>query len=226
MKILKEQKMDYSESKLIDDELEVEGAAPPAYKDAIETHKKNKKDFKDKFKGQEKEIEDFVKGNHNTDFKPKQMKELHKMHLSESLFDEETTETVSNTDRIFYRNKRKPLADIIQLELTDGERVYKLNDQGSYVATKAPALNMDGENIGANSDINGDYIIARVATEAECAAVENIARKYNREFKSGFDKFISGNKYYTKIYLKDEDWDVPYVDPKAQVRVDGRKKTA
>ena len=137
-------------------------------------------------------------------------------------------EAVATAERpasnIFYKSKREPLADIIQRELTSGEVVYALNDKGKYVATHAPSLNLDEYDIGAGDDSNGSYIIARVAEESDCAAVEAIAKKYGKQFKSGYDKYISGNKYFTKIYIDDSDWDDPYVDPEAQVRVDGRKK--
>lgn len=134
-------------------------------------------------------------------------------------------ENKSESDRIYYKSKREPLADIIQQELTSGEIVYKLNDSGKFIMTWAPSLNLDESNIGANCDSNGEYIIAWVANENTVKSVENIAKKYNKEFTSGNNKYTTGdNKFFVKIYLDDKDWDEPYFDPNAQVRVDGRKK--
>lgn len=129
------------------------------------------------------------------------------------------------SDNTYYKSKRQPLADIIMRDLTSGEVVYTLNDDGKYVATHAPSLNLDEYDIGANADENGEYIIAWVPTEEMTKTVENLAKRYNRDYKSGSKEHVQGNKFFTKIYLDDTDWDEPYFDPNVKVRVDGRKKT-
>ena len=125
---------------------------------------------------------------------------------------------------IFYKSTREPLADIIQQELTSGEVVYNLNKDGKYIMTWAPSLNLDEYDIGVNGDAKGDYIIAYVPSEDMCAQVEAVATKYGKEFESGMDRYASGNKFFTKIYVDDIDWDEPYFDPNVQIRPDGRKK--
>lgn len=129
------------------------------------------------------------------------------------------------SDNTYYKSKRQPLADIIMRDLTSGEVVYTLNDDGKYVATHAPSLNLDEYDIGANSDSKGEYLIAWVADENISKSVENIAKRYNKEFTSGYSQYTKGeNKFFTKIYLDDADWDKPYFDANVKVRVDGRKK--
>lgn len=135
-----------------------------------------------------------------------------------------TTQTPSAKSTIYYHYKREPLADIIQAELLEGEEVYILTNKGTFIPSNAPSLNMDTEDVGANSDDRGDYISARVPTEEDCLAVENIATKYGREFVSGYDRWVIGNKYFVKIYLQPEDWDKPYFDPNVQIRPDGRRR--
>lgn len=358
----------------MDDDIELMGAVPPAYADAINTHQDTKKELEDRFKEQEKEKDAFVKDNHKTENKPKGTKEMKKMKLSESLFesrdvkdvvwdyvddrvdtildnlsqvvmsdvegydadwcdsdgqtavsyrlaqnkeafinsvvevlfanreglsehlesddedgwgsevedilydffersqriayevrscrrgsvavdgnninslirelnelgtvledaiselaeDEKTLQedviSLDVSDNTYYKSKRQPLADIIMRDLTSGEVVYTLNDDGKYVATHAPSLNLDEYDIGANADENGEYIIAWLPTEEMTKTVENLAKRYNRDYKSGSKEHVKGNKFFTKIYLDDEDWDKPYFDPNVKVRVDGRKK--
>jgi hypothetical protein len=340
-----------------DDVVKAQAALDPTYADAINEHERTKKELEGRFKEQNNNCEDFVKNNHNTDFKPKAPKEFKKMKLSESLFESVFTETtdlgdplemgrgactplipnysqdiqnyikhygedprednfirkglkryaesledsrkeidafneywtarypamikcldaqldmipediktelaefldgsieinpninvtatgndvpVLNTSlgedteleeaattvpsNIYYKKKRDPLADIIMQELTSGEVVYSLNDKGKFIPTWAPSLNLDEMEVGASSDENGEYIIAHVGHEEDLGAVEDIARKYGKQFKSGMDRYAIGNKYFTKIYVNDEDWDEPYFDPDAQVRSSGHKK--
>lgn len=121
------------------------------------------------------------------------------------------------SEEMFYKKKRKPLADIIMDELTWGETVFKPGKNGRFNPTYGPSLNLDESNIGANSDENGEYIIAWVPDEATVKAVEDIANKYNRESKSGSTNHVKGNKLFVKIYLNDEDWDEPYFDPNVKI---------
>ena len=119
----------------------------------------------------------------------------------------------------YYKKKREPLADIIMSELTIGEYpVYKKSANGKFNPTNGPCLNIADENIGVNSDSNGEYILARVETEDELTNIEEIANKYNREFKSEFDRWARGPKYIGKIYVSEQDWDEPYIDPNAKIK--------
>ena len=197
-------------------------AVTPGYADAIETGKAVETELAKRFKEQQKQTDDFVKDNHKTERKVKGTKEMKKMKLSESLFEDAVEKPERN---LFYKSTREPLADIIQQELTSGEVVYNLNKDGKYIMTWAPSLNLDEYDIGIGDDEKGDYIMAYLPTEEMCADVEAIATKYNRKFESGFDKYAaSDKKYFTKIYVYDDDWDEPYYDSRVQIRPDGRKK--
>lgn len=113
----------------------------------------------------------------------------------------------------YYHKKREPLFDIIQLELTDGERVYKVSN-GKYIPTKAPSLNLDIKDVSYSTDNKGDYLGAWVPDEATQDKVVEMAKKYHRDYKKGYDKYVADkNKYYVRIYLKDTDYDEPYYDP-------------
>lgn len=130
------------------------------------------------------------------------------------------------SDTLYYKTKRQPLADILMRELTSGEVVYKMGDKGKLNATHAPSLNLEEDDIGANSDSKGEYIIAWLSDEATTKKVEEIAQRYHRPSESGYSKYAVGDKkYFTKIYIDPEHWDEPYVDPDVQVRPSGRKKT-
>lgn len=119
----------------------------------------------------------------------------------------------------YYKTTRDPLAEIIQDELTCGEVVYR-ESNGKLNPTWTPSLNLNYEDIGASTDDNGDYIIANIANEATVKQVEAIGSKYNREVKSGYDKYVSDTPYWVKIYLEDGDWDEPYFDPNVKTRKD------
>lgn len=406
MKILKESLFSTDSELVSYDEMDVDAVADPTYVDAIDNRQKTIKELDKRFKDKEKERDDFVKQNHNTDFKPKTDKELKKLKLSESLFEandvkEQVTDFVSNLindtldnlsqvvaskisgynadwcdgdgqtavanklvqhidsvvdaivavlfsnigelneateydhpesmgrgtcaplvfdstkriqqnlkylnnedermrsvakkdlqvciedledqrqtvenfntywttryeaslnfiqaqldlipqdlfnesleedtavldkpetdievdftpkdDTIYYKTKRQPLADIIMRELTSGEVVYKMGDSGKLNATHAPGLNLDEEDIGAKDDENGYYIIAWVATEDETKAVEAIANRFKRPFKTGYSKYAGEKPYFTKIYIEEKDWDEPYFDPDVPLRPSTKK---
>ena len=272
-------------------------AVDPTYNDAINSHKELKDKLEDDFKEQEKETEKFIEENEKTELKVKGTKEMKKMKLSESLFEDyndnpntyqdifnvldniqhlvsSTMEwsdedwTVDNTkqtrdmlhdemnrltelvhildrrndnkalgeaavldkpveltytevddeDDIYYKKKRQPLADIIMRDLTSGEVVYRLKD-GKYSPTHRPSLNIDEYDIGAGTDDNGEYILARVENEEQLSDIEAIAKRYGKKFKTEFDKWAVGPKYVGKIYIEYEDWDVPYFDPDVKVRI-------
>lgn len=219
MNILNEALMKTVSQDLADDKLTP--VVDPTYADAVKTGKQIETDLAKRFKDQEKAKDEFVKDNHKTERKVKGTKEMKKMKLSESLFEDVVEKPERN---LFYKSTREPLADIIQQELTSGEVVYNLNKDGKYIMTWAPSLNLDEYDIGVNGDAKGDYIIAYLPSEDMCAQVEAVATKYGKEFESGMDRYASGNKFFTKIYVDDIDWDEPYFDPNVQIRPDGRKK--
>ena len=71
--------------KLVDEPVE---AVDPTYNDAINSHKELKDKLEDDFKEQNKNTEDFVKENGKTELKVEGTKEMKKMKLSESLFED------------------------------------------------------------------------------------------------------------------------------------------
>lgn len=206
-------------------------AVDPSYNDAINSHKKLKKTLDDRFKEQDKETEKFVKDNSKTDLKVKGTKEMKKLKLSESLFEDYIvespvldkpeltyTEVPDDEEDIYYKKKRQPLADIIMRDLTSGEVVYRLSN-GKYTPTHRPALNLDEYDIGANSDEYGEYISARVENESDLPKIAAIAKRYGKEFRTSFDNYAVGPKYVGKIYIDYEDWDKPYFDPDVKIRI-------
>lgn len=211
---------------------EAQAVVPPDYKQAVEDHEEVKKNLEKDFKEQDKEMKDFIKKNHDR-----------KVKLDESLFDEydedeeedfeeEEFEDEDSEDEVddevdfieakkdvFYKKRREPLADIIQMDLTTGEPLYKLNDKGNYTVKKDPyALNLDVYQVGVNSDEKGDFIKAYVPDEETAIKVERIGEYYDRETKRGQNSGIRGNDIWVKIYLKDEDWEGHYVDTRVKVR--------
>lgn len=122
-----------------------------------------------------------------------------------------------------YRAKRDPLVDIIQDDLTSGETVYRMGEDGKLRPTFAPSLNISYEDIGASSDSYGEYVIAWVATEDMVKQVENVGHKYNKEVKTGYNKDVSDTPYWVKIYVDNADWDDPYVDPNVKTIKDIKK---
>ena len=187
------------------------------------------KDFKD----QTKITNDFMKDVDRRDLKLKGTSEMKKLKLSEDLFPSVNAPTQKVRDRrtirdtsrtIYYKNKRNSLAELIEDELTLGETVYIPNEQGTaLIATVTPSMQLDPEEVGTNVDENGkEYIIAWM-TEDRLPEAINIAKKYNKEYVTGKDKYVRGANSYIKIYVTDADWEGPYVDPNVLTRKDFKK---
>nr|DAP55490.1 MAG TPA: hypothetical protein [Caudoviricetes sp.] len=123
----------------------------------------------------------------------------------------EAVETPVDT-KIYYKKKRGPLVAIIEDELGSGEVVYKLGKSGKYNPTHAPSLNIDRYLIGGGTDEKGEYISAWIPENKIDDAVA-IAKKYNKEYKLGHDKYVRGDKDFIRIYIDESDWEGNYVDP-------------
>lgn len=96
MKIVKEALKGVSHTSLEDtSDLDVQGAVSPTYADAVVRRARLVKELEDKFKSKNKEAEDFIKDNHNTEFKPKGTEGMKKMKLSEALFEGDLQETLT-----------------------------------------------------------------------------------------------------------------------------------
>lgn len=118
----------------------------------------------------------------------------------------------SEDDKIYYKKKRGSLVDIIEDELGRGEVVYKLGASGKYNPTHAPSLNIDQYLIGGGTDEKGEYISAWLPENKIDDAVA-IAKKYNKEYKLGKDKYVKGDNDFIRIYIDESDWEGNYVDP-------------
>lgn len=145
---------------------------------------------------------------------PMLLKEL----LSDSVEESMNEATAVAEPTIVYKKKREPLADILMAELSEGEVVYRKHPDGRLVPTNGPHFNIDYDDVAAGYDDNGDYIIAWVADEGLANKVATLGDKYDREAVIGNDKYVSDTPYFVKIYVTDDDWETPYVNPNVQVR--------
>ena len=127
----------------------------------------------------------------------------------------------------FYQQTRMPLYDVIQCELTVGERGYaKSKKTGAIKPRRLPSLNYDIERLGVGDNEKGDYIYLTGKDEADLQPAVEAIKKYNREYEITQDKWVRGPfKYQLRIYLKDEDFYEPYVDPNAPVYSKGKSKS-
>lgn len=107
------------------------------------------------------------------------------------------------------KKKRDPLADIIQDELTIGEYGYRKTKNGTYVPANGPSVGLDVYDIGVDSDDKGYFIVANVANEDKVNKVIEVANKYSRDYVK--EKGDSKRPYRIKIYMKEEDFDQPYI---------------
>lgn len=88
---------------------EVTAVAPPVYADAVEEHKARKEKLKDDFNQVITDTKKFVDDNHNREKKIGGSKEMKKMHLSESLFEDVVEEPVKKRTRS--ENEKKERRD-------------------------------------------------------------------------------------------------------------------
>lgn len=138
----------------------------------------------------------------------------------------EASYTRSDNKKMLVKPNRDPLVDVIQLALTDGEWGYVKSPDGTVTPSLLPHLSYDIHDVGVSFDREGRYFV-RVwdVSEEALQKVAEVAKQFNREYKIGLDKFVSGDKkWYCLIYLnEDTDFDDPYVDPEAEVNKEGIK---
>lgn len=128
--------------------------------------------------------------------------------------------TNNNTKIVYYKDKREPLADVMQQDLTTGEWGYIESEKtGKLVPTPiSPRVDIPGENVGAFYDDDEQGIIVRVDDESKLEELKEFAQYYDRPFETGYDKHVVGPKYFIKIKLEEKDWDEPYKDSRVHVR--------
>lgn len=119
-----------------------------------------------------------------------------------------------------YKNKREPLADIIQVELSEGEWGYVKYPDGRLSPTRLPSANYLEDRIGADWDKNDKYAITVLGESADdLQKAIDIATKYGKEYR--IEQLIrpakNGLKTRIWIYVDEEkDFDEPYFDPNVE----------
>ena len=119
-----------------------------------------------------------------------------------------------------YKNKREPLADIIQVELTEGEWGYVKYPDGRVSPTRLPSANYLDDRVGADWDKNNKYAITVLGESADdLQTAIDIATKYGKEYR--LEQLIRPTKNGLKtriwIYVDEEkDFDEPYFDPNVE----------
>ena len=119
-----------------------------------------------------------------------------------------------------YKNKREPLADIIQVELTEGEWGYVKYPDGRVSPTRLPSANYLDDRVGADWDKNNKYAITVLGESADdLQKAIDIATKYGKEYR--LEQLIRPTKNGLKtriwIYVDEEkDFDEPYFDPNVE----------
>ena len=191
-----------------------------------------KDEMKKRFKEHEKNRDEFIKINHKREGHTMQKtKGLKKLKLSESLFEDTTTET---KDDVYYSSKRGSLLDIITMYLTDGEKVFlKKNKDGkdTFMQTTRGGLGVD------NGDISVDYgddgsrpsITVRVTDEATASKVEEIADRFDKISKVKPCKYFGDKAFQVIIYIDEDDFEGDYEEEGVLVKPSegrGRKKRA
>lgn len=137
-------------------------------------------------------------------------KAFEEKRLGESL-DQPLNEEVVYT----YANKRDPLGEIIQVELTEGEWGYR-EENGKKTATRLPSANYPEDTVGVRWDEEDKFAITVLAKSTEeLAPAIRIAVKYNKDYK--IERLVRVQGGYTVrlwIYVDEEkDFDQPYVGP-------------
>ena len=116
-----------------------------------------------------------------------------------------------------YKNKREPLADIIQVELTEGEWGYVKYPDGRVSPTRLPSANYIDDRVGADWDKNDQYAITVLGESAdELQKAIEIATKYGKEYRIEQLARPIKNGLKTRIWIyvdEEKDFDEPYFDP-------------
>ena len=116
-----------------------------------------------------------------------------------------------------YKNKRDPLADIIQVELTEGEWGYVKYPDGRLSPTRLPSANYLDDRVGADWDKNDQYAITVLGESAdELQKAIEIATKYGKEYRIEQLARPIKNGLKTRIWIyvdEEKDFDEPYFDP-------------
>lgn len=218
MKVINNKKLFESIDNVGKFEPRIHPEVPASFAAAVEDARKQEEHAEEVFKEKEKESKDSGLGNTEKDregYKIKYNPGAKKMHLEESLFEEDE---VKEEDIYLVKKKRDPLADIIQERLTTGEWGYVKHPDGTVNPTQLGGANYTSAQIGMEYDKeDNSYIKVTASTEEELDKAKNIADKFEREYevvdmskKAGVKP---GYEFKLLIKLKDEDWDKPYYNP-------------
>ena len=146
--------------------------------------------------------------------------------VKESMLVEEDEEESEEKGTFVYKNKREPLGDLIQVELTEGEWGYVKYPDGRLSPTRLPSANYLDDRIGADWDKNDRYAITVLGESAEdLQKAIDIAVKYGKEYRiEQLTRPIRDMKVRIWIYVDEEkDFDEPYFDPNVET-VAGKKE--
>ena len=150
-----------------------------------------------------------------------------KENIKESVLMENEDEEESEEKGTFvYKNKREPLGDLIQVELTEGEWGYVKYPDGRLSPTRLPSANYLEDRIGADWDKNDRYAITVLGESADdLQKAIDIAVKYGKEYRiEQLIRPIRDMKVRIWIYVDEEkDFDEPYFDPNVET-VAGKKE--
>lgn len=146
--------------------------------------------------------------------------------VKESVLVEEDEEESEEKGTFVYKNKREPLGDLIQVELTEGEWGYVKYPDGRLSPTRLPSANYLDDRLGADWDKNDRYAITVLGESADdLQKAIDIAVKYGKEYRiEQLARPIRDMKVRIWIYVDEEkDFDEPYFDPNVET-VAGKKE--
>ena len=127
----------------------------------------------------------------------------------------EADEDTSKEGKFVYKSKRDPLADIIQVELTEGEWGYIKYPDGRVVSTRLPSANYLDDRVGADWDKNDKYAITVLGESAEdLQKAIDIAVKYGKEYRLEHLSRPTRNGLKVRVWIyvdEEKDFDEPYV---------------
>ena len=147
----------------------------------------------------------------------------------EKSFEEHTKEPLSEGsfqknegNEYFAKKNRGPLADVIQMTLSDGEWGYVKSPDGTITPTLLPHLSLSMAQIGIDWDKDDRmYITAPVTDVVSEEDIINVANRFHKEYK--VETSHKGKKYVHIYVNEDEDFDGNYIGDDFPVNDEGIK---
>lgn len=151
-------------------------------------------------------------------------------HLAEEMEDETNIEDKleegsfqkNEGNEYFAKKNRGPLADVIQMTLSDGEWGYVKSPDGTITPTLLPHLSLSMAQIGIDWDKDDRmYITAPVTDVVSEEDIINVANRFHKEYK--VETSHKGKKYVHIYVNEDEDFDGNYIGDDFPVNDEGIK---